>query len=237
MRSSICVGCGIRVQFWKPAAHGAFAVAGEARGTTGLFNSTSFREFYRKGEIGVMKICVVLAMIMLLLGVNHDPAAAAESEGGWSEAGVRMGMQAGPKREYFHSYELFAAYELPWEWRSTSGWGVTPQLNTSIGALHGGGETGFLGSGGTGITVDKTGFNLVPDLGINLNLTDRRHFGKQDFGSILLFGAYIGLSYRFDNGLGIGYRILHLSNNRILYTKHTPNPGADLHQINLSWNF
>ena len=59
--------------------------------------------------------------------------------GDWQEAGVRMGIQAGPKREYFHQYEAFAVYGLPWwDWRSSSGWGLAPQLSTSAGALSGG---------------------------------------------------------------------------------------------------
>jgi hypothetical protein len=94
-----------------------------------------------------------------------------------------------------------------------------------------------MGRLGSGLTISKKGFNLVPELGINLSLLDRRQFGRQDFGSILLFGAYVGLSYHFDCGLGIGYRIQHLSNNKILYSQNTPNPGLDLHMIGVNWNF
>jgi len=54
---------------------------------------------------------------------------------------------------------------------------------------------------------------------------------------MLLFGAYIGLSYRFDSGFGIGYRMLHLSNGHIFYPNGTPNPGVDMHMISTSWNF
>jgi len=54
---------------------------------------------------------------------------------------------------------------------------------------------------------------------------------------MLLFGAYIGLSYRFDSGFGIGYRMLHLSNRHIFYPNGTPNPGVDMHMISTSWNF
>lgn len=164
------------------------------------------------------------------------PAAMA-AEWGWQEAGVRMGIQAGPKREYFHLYEAFAVYGTPWEWRTASGWGLAPQLATSAGALVGGNETGFIGSAGTGLTFNKPGNGIALETGVNLDLLDRRQFGRQDFGSILLWGAYMGLSYRFASGLGVGYRIQHLSNNRILYTSNTPNPGVDMHMIGVSWSF
>lgn len=184
-----------------------------------------------------MKKFAILLIVWLSFAVNLGTAECADTSGGWNEAGVRMGIQAGPKREYFHLYELYAVYGLPWNWRSSSGWGVDTQLNTSLGALHTGDETGFIGSLGTGLTVNKTGFNLVPELGICFDVMDRTRFASQDFGSVLLWGAYIGLSYRFDNGLGIGYRILHLSNNHILYSRDTPNPGVDFHVIGISWHF
>jgi hypothetical protein len=173
----------------------------------------------------------IMATLMLQLFLG------ATAEGGWQEAGGRMGIQAGPKHEYFHLYEAFAVYGLPWDWRTSSGWGLAPQLNTSVGALVGGNETGFIGSVGTGLPFNKPGNGIALEGGVNLDLLDRRQFGRQDFGSILLWGAYMGLSYRFASGLGVGYRIQHLSNSRILYTSNTPNPGVDMHMIGVSWHF
>ena len=68
----------------------------------------------------------------IILFVIHScvTLAALTVQAGWQEAGVRMGIQAGPKREYFHQYEAFAVYGLPWSWRQPSGWGLEPQLKT-----------------------------------------------------------------------------------------------------------
>jgi hypothetical protein len=175
---------------------------------------------------------VIILMLQFFLSM-----AVTTAWGDWQEAGVRMGIQAGPKREYFHQYEAFAVYGLPWDWRTSSGWGLAPQLSASVGALQGGNETGFIGSIGTGLAFNKPGNGVAVEGGINADLLDRRHFGRQDFGSILLFGAYMGLAYRFDCGFGIGYRIQHLSNGHIFYHNGTPNPGVDLHLIGVSWNF
>lgn len=182
-----------------------------------------------------MKMWITVIALLPLL-INLGTAECSAASGGWNEAGIRIGIQAGAKHEYFHMYEAFAVYELPWDWRSSSGWGITPQLNTSLGAIHTAADTGIIGTLGTGISISKTGINLVPELGINVDLMDKRHYGKQDFGSNLLFGAYIGLAYRFECGLNIGYRILHFSNGHIFYN-HTPNPGVDMHVITTSWQF
>jgi hypothetical protein len=179
----------------------------------------------------------MLVIAVTIFSVGLGMIESSQAQEGWNEFGVRTGIQAGPKREYFHLYEIYAVYGLPWEWRSGTGWGIDSQLNTSLGSLHTAADTGVIGSLGTGVTVTKAGFNLVPEAGINVNLTDKRQFGKQDFGSVLLFGAYLGLSYRFDSGFGIGYRMLHLSNGHIVYSKDTPNPGLDLHMIGISWHF
>lgn len=182
-----------------------------------------------------------LITLILLFFLLSSPCLAfcADASGGWNEVGLRMGIQAGYERGYFHQYEMFAVYGLPWDWRSSSGWGLAPQLSVSAGALNNNDPevTGFIGTVGTGLVLDKPGFGLAPEIGINANVLDRRHFGDQDFGSILLFGAYFGLFYRFDSGLKIGYRLEHISNGHIFYSEGTPNPGLDTHVIGVSWTF
>jgi hypothetical protein len=90
---------------------------------------------------------------------------------------------------------------------------------------------------GTALSLNKKGIGVTTDLGINFNFLDRRHFGQQDFGSILQFGAYLGVNYCFDNGIKIGYRLQHLSNGHIFYPENTPNPGIDMHMLGLSYVF
>lgn len=163
------------------------------------------------------------------------PVSSLAAESGWNEVGVRAGIQAAPRHEYFHQYEAFGIYGLPWDWRDSSGWGLTPQVNTSLGVLDGGGETSSIGSVGTAIVLNKRGSGLSTDLGINANFLGRRHFGNQDFGSILLFGAYIDIYYCINNKLKIGYRIQHTSNGHIFYPGGTPNPGLDMHMLGASY--
>ena len=180
---------------------------------------------------------ITLFMLFFLLS-NPWRAFCEDAPGGWNEIGLRMGFQAGFEHGYFHQYEMFAVYGLPWDWRSSSGWGLAPQLYVSAGALHNEQEVnGVIGTVGTGLVLDKPGFGLAPEIGINANLLDKRHFGELDFGSILQFGAYIGLFYRFDCGLKVGYRLQHISNGHIFYDEDTPNPGLNMQLIAVSWTF
>ena len=183
-----------------------------------------------------MRIIIIELLLISFIG-SVSPVSGLTAESGWNEVGARMGIQTFPKSEYFRQYEAFAVYGLPWDWQNTSGWGVTPQANTSLGILDCGRETGFIGSMGTALSLYKQGIGFTTDLGINFNFLDRRQFGRQDFGSILLFGAYLGINYRFNNGIKIGYRIQHISNGHIFYPENTPNPGIDMHMFGLSHVF
>jgi hypothetical protein len=180
---------------------------------------------------------IVIGLLLISIIGSVVPAAARPAKSGWNEAGVRMGLQVSSKEMYFRQYEAFAVYGLPWDWRSASGWGVNPQANVSLGVLDGGKESGLIGSVGTALSLNKKGIGVTTDLGINFNFLDRRHFGQQDFGSILQFGAYLGVNYCFDNGIKIGYRLQHLSNGHIFYPENTPNPGIDMHMLGLSYVF
>lgn len=112
------------------------------------------------------KMIVLTGCIIFLL-----TGTAAEAD--WQEAGVRIGIQAGPKHEYFRQYEAFAVYGLPWDWRMSSGWGLAPRLNLSAGTLVGGNTTGFIGSAGAGLIFNKPGSGIALEAGASFNLLDR----------------------------------------------------------------
>jgi Lipid A 3-O-deacylase (PagL) len=186
-------------------------------------------------DMNMRTIIIELLLISFIGGAA--PVSALSAGSGWNEAGVRMGIQVSSRREYFRQYEAFGVYGLPWEWRGSSGWGVTPQVTTSLGVLDGRRETGFIGSVGTALVLNIPESGFTTDLGINANFLDRRQFGSQDFGSILQFGAYLGINYCFNSGIKIGYRIQHISNGHIVYAEETPNPGLDMHMFGISHVF
>lgn len=179
---------------------------------------------------------LVHALLISFIG-SLFPAPAFSAEAGWNEVGVRLGIRASARSDYFRQYEAFAVYGLPWDWRGSSGWGLTPNANISLGVLNVGDKNELIGSVGTALVLNKLEPGLSADLGINSDFLSRRYLGTQDFGSILQFGAYIGINYRLSNGLKIGYRLQHISNGHIFYQSGTPNPGLDLHMFGTSYVF
>lgn len=176
----------------------------------------------------------VVMLCFIFMGVLPDPALALEA--GKLEPGVRGGIMAGKKREYFHQYEVFMRYGLPWSWRTKDGWGLDTNIEGTAGALQGAAETGFIGSLGPGVSFNKTGSGASIDLGVTVDAISRHTFGRQDFGTPYLFGAYLGLSYRWNSGFMCEYRLLHLSNGHI-FDPYSPNPGLDLHMLGIGWGF
>jgi len=183
-----------------------------------------------------MLILFIEILIISFIG-SVFPVFSLSAESGWNEVGVRANFQVSSKINYFRQYDAFAVYGLPWEWRGSSGWGITPNANISLGLLNGGAENEFITSVGTAIALNKPEPGISTELGINANVLNRRYFAGQDFGSILQFGAYLGANYLLTNGLKIGYRLQHISNGHIFYPNGTPNPGLDMHMIGISYVF
>lgn len=179
-----------------------------------------------------MKLLTTLILLCLML--HMSAAVCIAQDQGLRSIGIRMGLPAKTKHEYFHQYEVFSEYTLPWDWRGKSGWGLGLQLNSSAGALHGGKETGFIGTLGPGFSFDKGNKGFAADIGPSVVLLSKRTYGTQDFSGKLQFLIHLGLTYRFDNGLGVGYRIQHMSNAGVY---DSLNPGLDLHMATISWTF
>jgi hypothetical protein len=155
-------------------------------------------------------------------------------DAGWKAVGVRAGISATARRDFFHQYEAYATYGLPWSLRADSGWGVALQLNAAAGALQANGETGFIAALGSGVILDKGGKGVALELGGDLNKLTKDRFGLVYFNGHLLFAGHIGIAYRFASGPGIAYRFQHMSNGGLNGNRNT---GLDLHMLGLSWNF
>jgi hypothetical protein len=183
-----------------------------------------------------MRSLLIIMLIVLSIGSGF-PVESVSAESGWNEIGVRTGFQVSSRFKYFRQYDAFAVYGLPWDWRWASGWGLAPTANVSLGILNGGDHNEFIGSVGTAIVLNKPEPGFSADFGLNANILNRRHFGGQDFGSLLQFGAYLGVNYQLNNGIKIGYRLQHISNGHIFYPNGTPNPGLDEHIIGVSYVF
>jgi hypothetical protein len=111
---------------------------------------------------------------------------------------------------------------------------VAPQATSSVGFLQGGGDEGVYGSAGIAVAFARKGPGIGTDIGTSVGLMNRRRFGSMDFGSTLQYITHAGISYRFDNGLKIGYRWQHMSNGHVFYPESNPNPGLNMHMLGIS---
>lgn len=180
---------------------------------------------------------VMITILALLVGLMSGvPQGWCEdADEGFNNVGVRIGFPGTSRQEYFHQYEAFTSYGLPWSIRSASGWGIALQVNAAAGALHAAKETGFIGAIGPGVIFDKAGGKGVAlFFGGDLNILSKYRFGQVNLNGHYLFDGHGGIMYRFESGPGIGYRFQHMSNAG-LGTKR--NTGLDLNMFEVSWNF
>lgn len=134
--------------------------------------------------------------------------------------------------EEFQEYDLAANFGLPWQLYSESGWGVGTRLMASAGVIHGGGETGLVGSLIPGIAFGSEDARFFLDLGAGFALLSRHKFGTQDFGGPFQFALTVGAGFPLYKQLGLGYRFLHYSDAGV---NGGDTIGADFHMIEFSY--
>ena len=134
--------------------------------------------------------------------------------------------------EEFQEYDLAANFGLPWQRYSESGWGVGTRLMASVGVIHGGGETGLVGSLIPGFAFGSEDARFFLDMGAGFALLSRHKYGTQDFGGPFQFALTIGAGFPLYKKLGLGYRFLHYSDGGV----HGGDTiGADFHMIEFSY--
>ncbi|MCM0084020.1 acyloxyacyl hydrolase [Geomonas sp. Red32] len=178
----------------------------------------------------------MLAFLILLAVMLVFPSAGfcQDPDQGLQSFGIRGGYMATQRNEYFHQYEAFVSFGLPWSVRADNGWGLEMSANAAAGGIHAAGQTGFIAAVGPGFIVDKAGgkgFAFV--VGGDLNGLTQYRFGSVDLNGHVLFDGHAGVQYRFDNGLGVGYRFQHMSNGGLNGSRNT---GVDFHMFEVSVN-
>lgn len=134
--------------------------------------------------------------------------------------------------EEFQEYDLMATFGLPWQSYSESGWGVGTRLMASGGVIHGGGETGLVGSLIPGLALGSENGKFFLDMGAGFALLSRYQFGTQDFGGPFQFALTVGAGFPVYKQLGLGYRFMHYSDGGV----HGGDTiGADFHMIEFTY--
>jgi hypothetical protein len=182
-----------------------------------------------------MRRIVTAALVFIGLLIMAPEGWCQDQDQGLDAIGIRGGLSATKRRQFFHQYEAYASFGLPWSVRNDSGWGVALQANAAAGVLYASEKTGFIGAVGPGLIFDKAGGKgIALEIGGDLNFLSRYDFGNVDLNGNVLFDGHVGVMYRLAHGPGIGYRFQHMSNGGLNGHRNT---GLDLHMLSLSWNF
>jgi hypothetical protein len=147
--------------------------------------------------------------------------------------GLRGGISDHRNKEEFNQYEGFAIWNLPWTWNLASNWSLTPYIEANAGMLKGGSESAFVGSIGPGLYI--TGFKDKVSIlmGVNPTVISKQNYGDEDLGGPIQFTSHIGIDFNIVRHFAMGYRFQHMSN----FVFYHPNPGLNMHMIEISYLF
>ena len=159
----------------------------------------------------------------------------------WDLLSVGARVRVGEKRvlgevapESFRAYDLVAAFRLPWESYSASGWGTGTRLLTGAGILQGAGENALVVSAIPLLAFGSQDGRFTADLGGGLALISKRRYAQQDFGGYLQFALTFGVAVPLVRQVGVGYRFMHYSDAGA-YGQDTI--GVDFHMVEVIYRF
>ncbi len=149
------------------------------------------------------------------------------------QVGFRYGLGDHRNEEYFRKFEAFFNWSLPWAWRPASGWILASRLDFTGAALKAAGTTGFLGSVGPSLAVRKKGWVIGVDLGVSPAFLSEDRYGREDLSGHIQFLTHGSILFFPARNLSIAYAYQHISNAGI----EQPNPGLNMHNIEISYRF
>jgi lipid A 3-O-deacylase len=157
---------------------------------------------------------------------------AGADENKWNTVGVRAGITDQNSTKFFSKYEAYAAFSLPWKWRSERGWILAAFIEINAGFVRSE-QNAFIGSIGPGFFIHTPFKGVVIAAGIYPTYIGRSRFGTEDFGESFQFTSEIGFNLNFCRNWTMGYRYQHMSNGGI----SNENPGLNTHMLELGYRF
>lgn len=182
----------------------------------------------RQWELGVYKASKRLVGLFLVFG-----ACAHAQDFSLESAGVRGGASFTSNAHNFHEVDGFVNWNLPWDWNLNDRWRLESRLDFSLGWLADPGADAVVGTLGPSFIFKRENFPLSFEGGVSPTLISRSDFGTKDFAIPFQFTSHVGLSFDFWDHFRIGYRFQHMSNAGLAL----PNPGLNLHMLELSYCF
>jgi lipid A 3-O-deacylase len=170
--------------------------------------------------------------VIIFLLLIFSAASASAGENNWNTAGIRAGFSDQSTEKYFSKYQAYAAFSLPWKWRSEKGWilGTFIEINAGVVTSEG---NAFVGSVGPGLYLMTPGQGFAIVGGVYPTYLGQSKFGTEDFGETFQFTSEIGFNLNFCRYWTVGYRFQHMSNAGIA----SENPGLNTHMLELGYQF
>jgi len=174
----------------------------------------------------------VAVSFLAICGGLLTPLAAQTEDSVFSDAGIRIGMDAENQVDLV-SYEVFGTLDMDWSWNLSDSLRLDLDIETALGGLSGEGETAIYAriAPVVKLHLSDSPVSLVLSSGPSLYSEDTFH--EYDIGGNLQFTSSIGLNWEFDDAWAIGYRFQHTSNADI----NDPNPGLDMHTISIAYTY
>lgn len=174
-----------------------------------------------------------IAIPLLLAGSSlFSPLSAQTEDSFFSNIGIRMGVDA-EENISLSSYEVYGTVELGWFWDLSENLRLDLDIETALGALTGENETAVYGR------IAPLARLYYADLPVHLVFSSGPSFYSQDnyddydIGGNFHFTSSLGFNWDINEEWAIGYRFQHTSNADL----DNPNPGLDMHTLNVAYTF
>jgi len=186
---------------------------------------------YMYSEIGMMRTFFWATIVAVLIGWGALCSEAMALE--LQMLGLRGGISDHRNKEDFNQYEGFAIWKLPWSWNMASNSSLNTYIEANAGVLKGGGDSAFVGSIGPGFNYTGLNDKVSILIGVNPTVISKQTFGDEDLGGPIQFSSHLGIDLNIVRHFTMGYRFQHMSN----FVLYHPNPGINLHMIEISYLF
>lgn len=187
-------------------------------------------------EIPTLNTClrarIVLAVIIFLAVVTSPSKSYSATEKN-NMIGIRSGILALDRDEFFYEYEVFISRRLTSPTPIPLGRTLSIFLDGAYGSLNAGGITGVNLILGPTFQIGIIERTLSLNIGTSAAFISQSHFGNENLGGHLQFVSHAGFIVRLDEEIGVTYRFQHMSNASLSH----PNPGVDLHAIGVGYYF
>jgi len=148
-------------------------------------------------------------------------------------AGARFGFPGNYSAAGFHQAEVFADFDLPWNWDLGKEWWLETRVDFSAGWLGGSAGNAFIGSAGPAVVFGHGKFPVTFEVGVGPAVLSHHEFASKNLGTWAQFTTHAGLNLDMGPRWRLNYRFQHLSNAGL----STDNPGLNLHLVGFSYVF